>query len=432
MYHFDININSLASIKERSVWVVYLGLLFFFLYGSANQFALLTSPHASIVFEWEKQIPFLDIFIIPYMSSDFMFIIALMISQTRFELKVLATRITFLILVSCLIFIFFPLSSSFSKPDNVQFQFLFDVLKADLSFNQMPSLHISLAIVLFDAFLHTIKNKMINIFLFIWIIAICFSTLLVYQHHFIDIPTGALLAIITMIVIPYSKSINITQRFTTPRGLKMGLYYIALSIILILLAFYFNSSLSYLFVYFASSTLLVSIAYAFGISEVIVEKKYFVIMLPYFIANHISWLYFKNRLPLYNQIDSNIYFGRMPTKKEYQKLQDIGIKVFINLANDLKFNIYYTSNKNTNFLDMTIQDPLLLEEIYQYIKENKNKKIFIHCKFGLSRTIIMVMYYLYKEKNLDYQDGIKTLKAINPMYHLKQYMQVNAQIFQGE
>ena len=108
------------------------------------------------------------------------------------------------------------------------------------------------------------------------------------------------------------------------------------------------------------------------------------------------------------------------------------IEIFINLANDLKFNIYYVSNKNTNFLDMTIQDPLLLEEIYQYIKENKNKKIFIHCKFGLSRTIIMVMYYLHKEKNMDYQDVIKTLKIINPMYHLKQYMQVNAQIFQGE
>jgi protein-tyrosine phosphatase/membrane-associated phospholipid phosphatase len=432
VYKFNVNLLAPASLKEKIVWVLYLGLLFFFLYGSANQFASLTSPHPSIVFEWEKQIPFVDGFIFPYMSSDLIFVMALMLPQTRLELKVLAVRIAFLILVSCLIFVLFPLSSSFAKPENVEYQFLFEILKADLSYNQIPSLHVSLAIVLFDAFRRCIKNNLARICAFIWMLLICLSTLLVYQHHFIDIPAAIFLAFATIKIFSYQAPNRITKKFTTPRGLKIGIYYLILSIIFTAFAFFVNKLLAVVFIYLFLSMLLISLSYAFGFFEIMEQKKYFFLLLPYFFVNHLSWLYFKNKLPLYQELSPNIYFGRMPTKQEYEQLKALGITVFINLAHDLKFNFYYKSTKSINFLDMTIQDPQQLENLYQYMKENQQHKIYIHCKFGLSRTIIAMMYYLYKEKNVSYKESIAKLQAMHPVYKLKAYMLVNAKLYQEE
>ena len=62
MYNPSLDAN--ATLKERSVWLLYLGALFFILYGSANQYALLTSPHESFFMQWERNIPFIEIFII--------------------------------------------------------------------------------------------------------------------------------------------------------------------------------------------------------------------------------------------------------------------------------------------------------------------------------------------------------------------------------
>ncbi|RXJ83416.1 phosphatase PAP2/dual specificity phosphatase family protein [Arcobacter sp. CECT 8985] len=432
MYEFNHELNANATLKERFVWVIYLGYLFFLLYGCSNQLAEITAPHLSLVFEWEKNIPFIDIFIFPYMSSDIIFVISIMLLQTRFQLRVLTTRITFVILFSVFIFILFPLEYSFSKPVEIKFEWLFNILKADLSYNQMPSLHISLAIILFDSLRRNIKNNFINFLILTWMFLICLSTLFVYQHHFIDIPTGIIVALITMMIFPHGKKTNITKRFTTPRSLKIGIYYLILATGFIFISFYLSNIYSIIFAYISVSMLFMSLIYAFGIVEVFEQKRYYFFLLPYFLGNYLSWIFFKNKLPLYNQLNDYIYFGRMPTKKEYNSLKNKNIDIFINLANDLKFINYYNADKNINFLDMTIQNPTELEKIYQFIKRNKNKKVFIHCKFGLSRTIIFILYYLYKENNFSCSEIFSQIKNIDHIYILKKYMKVNYQIFYNE
>lgn len=58
MYQFDVSLNAKTAIKERIVWMIYLGITFFLLYGSANYWTSLTAPHSSLFFEWERNIPF--------------------------------------------------------------------------------------------------------------------------------------------------------------------------------------------------------------------------------------------------------------------------------------------------------------------------------------------------------------------------------------
>ena len=95
MYAFDHRLDAKSVIKERFVWMLYMGIFFFLLYGTANQYAGLNAPHPSVVMSWEQQIPFIPAFIIPYMSSDVMFVIAFFFPYTRHQLRILAARILF-------------------------------------------------------------------------------------------------------------------------------------------------------------------------------------------------------------------------------------------------------------------------------------------------------------------------------------------------
>ena len=425
-HHFRHKLYAAATFKERLVWTLYLGTLFFLLYGSANQFASLNAPHPSIIFGWEHQIPFIDIFIFPYMSSDILFVIALMLPQKRFELRVLSVRIALVILFSCLIFILFPLAFSFEKPNPTHYGWLFTLLSADLPYNQLPSLHIGLALILWDSMRRNIASKAIKGLLFIWFVLIALSTLFIYQHHFIDLPTGAFIGAVCIYLVPYKKYTKITEKFMTPRHLKMALYYIAFATLSIIIAFKLDNLFSLIFVYLFFSMFALSLIYAFGLESLLGDRRYFLLFLPYYIGNHISWLYYKKHLPLISKFDNNLYFGRYPTKDEYHILKNNhNIDIFINLASDMKFHRYYEPDITFDLLDMTIQDPKKLEEIYAFVKENRDKKIFIHCKFGLSRTIISLLYFLKREKNMVCETAIREMGKIRSNYKLKKYMMLN-------
>lgn len=67
---------------------------------------------------------------------------------------------------------------------------LFDALFAfDLPYNQIPSLHIALAVILWVLYARKVRG-LARILLDAWFMLIGASVLTTYQHHFIDIPTG--------------------------------------------------------------------------------------------------------------------------------------------------------------------------------------------------------------------------------------------------
>ena len=236
MYPFDPALEAKSTTKERFVWMLFMGITFFLLYGAANQYAGITAPHPSLWMMWEKDIPFVPAFIVPYMSSDLMFVIAFFMPYTRLELRILAARVLLILLVSVSIFIFFPLQFSFDKPPIDSYTFLFGLLEADLPFNQLPSLHIAFAIVLWASMRTYLKPLWLKVFVGLWFWLIVLSTLFVYQHHFIDLPTGALLGFLAVYLIREERFLGLTRGFTTPRSLKMGLYYLGVSIVCMLLA----------------------------------------------------------------------------------------------------------------------------------------------------------------------------------------------------
>ncbi len=124
-------------------------------------------------------------------------------------------------------------------------------------------------------------------------------------------------------------------------------------------------------------------------------------------------LYKKDSNPIDHIID-NIYLGDFRTADNIDILKEYNITHIINCAFNLP-NKYpeQITYKRLELRDETDQ-PIIekLEEAYQFIKENKDKNIFVHCVFGKSRSASVVIFYIMKEKKLNFNGAKNYVKNI--------------------
>ena len=193
--------NVLASQKERYLIWLSIG-IFIFLYFIFNNIAENSAPHPSVVMDWEKDIPFIALFIVPYQSLYFNLLILFLLLRKRIELWTLMFRMFFILAISYAFFLFMPLEYRFVRPQidsNWFITWLFYLIDSnDLPYNQLPSLHISTIVVYWYSLRMYLKNIWLKQVLFVWFLLIGLSTLFVYQHHFCDIPTGLMLGLLSV------------------------------------------------------------------------------------------------------------------------------------------------------------------------------------------------------------------------------------------
>jgi membrane-associated phospholipid phosphatase len=106
-----------------------------------------------VVFDWERHIPFVPWTIVPYWSIDLFYGLSLLLFATRREVDIHARRLLAAQLVAVACFLAVPLRFSFERPaaDGAA-GWLFAALGAfDLPYNQAPSLHIALLVILWVA-----------------------------------------------------------------------------------------------------------------------------------------------------------------------------------------------------------------------------------------------------------------------------------------
>lgn len=429
-YAFNAELSAKATLKERFVWMLYLGILFFLLYGAANQFSALTAPHPSFIMDWETQLPFIADFILPYMSSDLLFVIAFLMPYSRLQLRLLSLRILLIICLSVLIFCLYPLQFSFQRPETSQYALLFNMLSADLPYNQLPSLHISFAVILYASMYAHIQSRILQLVLLLVIIFIGLSTLLVYQHHFIDIPTGFAMGVLVMILTNTKICSTILHQFSTPRSLKMALYYLLASVIFMLLTLHIHIAFLYVFI----SVFAVSIVYAFGFNRALSNYMgirrllQWLVFAPYFLANTLSWQYYRRKISLSVQFAPTLYFGRQPSRKEYQLLAKQGISQVINLACEQQLIANPIKQTRLAFLDQTIQSPQSLHKAVKLIEQHQEAGVYIHCTLGLSRSVLVVAaWFLYQGKSMS--EVHRLLKTLRRDYVKSAYMQVNLELY---
>lgn len=222
------------------LWLAVLGPGFFLLYGGANQYAasLPAGQVGSVVWAWERHIPFLPWTIVPYWSIDLMYGLSLFLCRSRAELHTHAQRLLLTLVVSCALFVAFPLRFSFGRPEvEGIFGILFDQLRAfDAPFNQAPSLHISLLVLIWSQFQRALPRRW-HAILHGWCALIAVSVLTTWQHHFIDVPTGAALGLLVCLLLPMPEYRHTAwQPADRQRARQLGRRYALVALALLLLA----------------------------------------------------------------------------------------------------------------------------------------------------------------------------------------------------
>ena len=435
---FAANKEDTPIFKERLLWVLFLAPFFFLLYGSANQIVSSYENVPIFVFDWEKRIPFIAGMIVPYMFLDLFFGLSLLLPKTRNELQRHAMRLSFTIAISALIFLIFPLQFSFEKPEVIGWLApMFEALKNDLPYNQLPSLHVSLSMVVGYQFVRYANQFMRWVYV-AWFMLIIVSVMFVYQHHFIDIPGGILMGLLVFYLFPESGKTRLPLFFVSPRHLGMAIKYLVIAIVFTVLAF----KVSFLWVFFAwiaISMLLLATAYATGFNNISQKKRgqaswfYLILFWPYYLGSFLTWKYWRDKVTTFNRVDDLLFIGMSLEQDDHVFLKENNIKTVIDLAPELNSQIpdavdYFS----IPLLDLAIPDPERLIEVVEQTEQASTKgKVYIHCKLGLSRSILAAGAWLIANGQEE-KDVWKMLKQIQPRCTDSPYMRIALELFDAE
>lgn len=215
--------------KEAILWLSFLGPLFFATYLGTLEIVSWRDHVPVIVFDWERHIPFLAWTIVPYWSIDALYAIALFLPPTRDDLRVLALRLLTAQLIATAIFLIAPLRlTSVIPADTGAFAVFFGALGEVITkpFNMAPSLHIALLVILWAAYARYLPRRW-HWAVHIWAVLIGLSVMTAFQHHFFDVPTGALLGLFCLWLWPDAGSSPVTtfELSRDPQRIRLAALY---------------------------------------------------------------------------------------------------------------------------------------------------------------------------------------------------------------
>ena len=261
------------------------------------------------------------------MSIDLFYAISLFLFRKRSLLDRHALRLlhaTFNTLAGLLLY---PLQLSFTvhRADGIN-GFLQNVLQGfEQPYNQAPSMHISLLIILWVVYAKKL-HRWARLALHCWFAAIAASVLLVYQHHFIDLWTGAIVGVICLYLIPDPPFFWRWNRPSTTMK-RIALNYSLVSVLLLLTSFVFMSKISPYFALLwwpALSFGMIALAYL-GLERQVFQRHAGnmrwparLMLAPYLFAAWLSYRYFSkvNHAPV--QIGQQVWLSAFPrTRSPY-------------------------------------------------------------------------------------------------------------------
>lgn len=195
--------------------------MFYLSYGLANHWAAARAAVGvpSVVFDWERTMPFWAWTIFPYWSINLFYGLSLFLARDPHTLDRHGARLLTAQWIAVACFFAWPLRFAFEAPVvSGAPGWLFAALRGfDQPFNQAPSLHIALAVILWDWYRRHLHAGWARGVLHAWTLLICGSVLTTYQHHFIDIPTGALLGVVCVWLWPLERRVALPRAWRTSR-----------------------------------------------------------------------------------------------------------------------------------------------------------------------------------------------------------------------
>ena len=323
-----VAVDRRAVFRAAAMWLAFLGPFFYLTYGTANWLASLRTEVPNLAFGWESRIPFLAWTIIPYWSINAFYAVSLFVNDTPEEVGRLARRYLTAQVVAVTCFIAFPLQAVFVRPETHGLPgFMFDVLGGfDKPFNQAPSLHIALLVIIWD-FWRTRFSGAGRLAWHVWCFLIGLSVLTTWQHHLIDIPTGALLGLFALWLFPAGNSSPLSgfRRTQDGKARRLATCYAAGAAVFLLLAVAatFSSGAGLLLLWPALALAIVALGYA-GAGPGVFQKRADGrislasrwLLMPYRVGVRANVWWWTRRLPAAVEIADGVFLGRIPARSE--------------------------------------------------------------------------------------------------------------------
>ena len=407
--------------RRALLWLALLGPFFFASYGFANWMASRQTQLPAVVFGWETAIPFVPWTIVPYWSIDLFYALSLLLCRQRLELDRHALRLLSaqLIAVSC--FLLWPLRFSFQRPETEGvFGWMFDVLLGfDKPFNQAPSLHIVLLIVLWVKFADYLHGGW-RWLLHVWALLIGVSVLTTFQHHFIDIPTGLLVGWLCVWLWPEQGRPVLRAWHWQDDGRRWRLAgaYLLGAAVLLAPALLLGGGWLWL-LWPVVSLLLVALAYA-GLGVAVFQKRgdgrlgmaARWLLAPYLAAAWLNSRLWTWRAPQPVAVVDGVWIGRMPGRELSPPLQAV-LDCCAELSCPAAAGGEYAS---VPMLDLVVPTPAQLVEVADAIERLRPRgPLLVCCALGYSRSAAGVAVWLLRSgRAVDLDAALAQLRAARP------------------
>ena len=385
---------------RAALWLLFLGPFFFATYGLATWLTAQRPEVGSVVFAWEHAIPFVPWTIVPYWTIDLFYGLSLFVCADRRELDTHAKRLLTAQVVAVVSFVALPLRFTFDRPETGGvFGDLFRVLTAfDQPFNQAPSLHIALLVILWALFAQKVRG-VARVVLHAWFALIGVSVLTTWQHHFIDLPTGALLGFFCLWLWPQDgpTPLAAASRTSDPRRVALALRYALGAVAVAALAFAGGGAALWL-LWIAVALLGVAVNYAW-LGAAGFQKRdgrhsaaAAVLLAPYLAGAIVNARWWTRGRPAFDPVADEVWLGRIPTTAELDRGEFEGV---VDLTCEMSFDRGARGYVNIAVLDLTLPDRVALDAAVHAIERLRPQgRVLVCCALGVSRSAVTVAAWL--------------------------------------
>jgi hypothetical protein len=409
-----------ATFAAKALLLAAMGAVFFSSYGFANWLAGRHAHVPSFSFAWEHAIPFWPWTIVPYWSIDLLYAISFFLWTWRADLLDHVKRLLTVQVISVVCFIAWPLRFGFDRPaaDGAAGA-LFTLLAGfDKPFNQAPSLHIGLLVVLWAVYATHLRGVWRWI-LHAWFALIGISVLTTYQHHLVDVPTGAAVGCFALFLFPVQRRARAAQAATDvatfAHARRIARFYAAGAVaLLVLVCLMLPASVlaALLIGWVALALLCVAIVYwqadaawfqknEAGALARATHALFAPTMLGAFV-NSRAWTF---RHPAPSPVGDGVLIGRTPTRRD---LRRAGVTGIVDVTAEMPrwartdLQIRYMCVPQLDLLPPTLTQ---LQQAVTAIDQLRaeGRTVLVCCALGYSRSVLSVAAWL--AVHLDLRDA---------------------------
>ena len=407
--------------KRGVLWLLLLGPLFFASYGFANWFSGQRDDVGSLVFAWESQLPLWPWTIVPYWSIDLLYGLSFLLPACRREMDRHALRLLAAQVICVACFLLWPLRFTFERPPlDGTFGLMFDLLMGfDKPFNQAPSLHITLLVIIWAMFANHTRGLFWRGLLHLWMVLIGISVLTTWQHHFIDLPTGALAGFFCLWLLPLQGDTPLQHMHLSrdPRRWRLALRYSFGALACAALAVNLGGAWLWLF-WPAVALAMVALNYllfgAGGFQKQAngrLSPAATVLLAPYLLGAWVNSRLWTLRQPAPSQVVEGIYLGRLPATGDLD-----GYAAVVDLCAELPLRHTPAHYCSLPSLDLVAPDARTCQRAAEAIEQLRHHgPLLVCCALGYSRSATaMAAWLLHSGRCKDVNAAVELIRQARP------------------